>query len=627
MKKKLLICAMTIILAAGAMYGCSKDNNKKDNITEGEKGNQTQQDNVSENVNKNKFDIEVTYSDKEQLSITKNELNKYTNVIELDDKSVTITESGEYVLSGTINDGQIIVDIPESDDKVVTLILNGVDITCNNSAAFYVKNAKKVVLSLVEDTVNSFADNESYTYADVEKEEPNACIFSKDDLVISGNGSLCVTGNFNNGIYSKDDLTITGGKIIVEAVNNGIKGKDSIAVLDTDITINAGGDGLCTSNYEDEGKGFISIEDGTFNITSGEDGMQAETCMEIKNGSFNITTGDGGKVTSWNNNDKWGRNSATSEETVSKKAIKASVDVTISGGEFTINSEDDAIHTNNTINIDNGNFNIESGDDGIHGDEKITINNGEITISQCYEGIEAKNVVINDGKIHITATDDSFNAAGGNDGSSMNGRPGKNQFSAGIGSLEFNGGYIYANSNGDGLDANGTITVNGGYIIVDGPASAGNGALDFDGTFNMNNGFVLAVGYNGMSQMPTEANVNSVMIGLDSYMNAGDVFNIQSSDGESVITFAPVKSYNNIVLCTDILETGKEYILSVGGSVEGEAVDGVYSGKYTGGSVYEAFTITENISTVGNASSGMMPGGMPGGFPNNPGQKPGGGGR
>ena len=634
MKKKLLACAMIMLLVISLTYGCSKDNSKDNTIN----GNKTQQDIESDSVNKEKFDIEVTYSEKEKISVSKEDISNYSNIIELNDKDITITESGEYVLSGVIKDGQIIVDVPDSDDKVVTLILNGVDVTSNQSAPLYVKNAKKVVICLVEDTDNKFTDGTSYEYDDASKEEPNACIFSKDDLVIAGKGSIKVVGNFNNGIYSKDDLTITGGKIAVEAANNGIKGKDSIAILDADINVKAGKDGMSTSNYEDEGKGFITIENGTYNIVSGEDGIQAETCLEIKNGSFNITTGEGAKVTSWNNKDKWGKNTNSSQETISKKAIKASVDVTIKGGEFTINSEDDAIHTNNTLTIDNGKFDVKSGDDGIHGDEKVVINNGEIAINQCYEGVEATDVVVNEGNIHIKANDDGFNAAGGNDGSATNGRPGKNHFSGGTGTLEFNGGYIYVNSNGDGLDANGTITVNGGYILVDGPASAGNGALDFDKTFKMNNGFVLAVGYTGMSQMPTETSVNSVMIGLESYMNAGDIFSIQNSDGESVITFAPTKSYNNIVLCTSMLENNKEYTMSIGGSADGEAIDGIYSGQYTDGNVYETFTITENITTVGNVSSGMVPGGMQGGFPGdqmpedfpegfpeNPGQKPGGG--
>lgn len=659
MKKRLCGLVLVAMLSISTLYGCSsKDNNKNNsNFNDIFNNDKTEQNNSTNSNDLDKFDIEVTYSEKEKLSLTKNDLTKYSNIIELNDESVMIEESGEYVLNGKIDNGQIIVDVPDNDDKVVTLILNGVEIVSKDSAAIYVKNAKKVVLSLVEGTINSLADGETYTYADEEKEEPNACIFSKDDLVISGNGCLKVTGNFNNGIYSKDDLTITGGEILVESVNNGIKGKDSVAVLDANISVKAGGDGICASNNEDEGKGFISIENGSFNIISSQDGIQAETCLEIKNGSFDITTGEGANVTSWGNEDKWGKpefnfdnnfnpenfnpgefnpedfkngfngtNSKDSDNTVSIKAIKAGVDITISGGSFVINSEDDAIHTNSTITIDNGSFNIKSGDDGIHGDETVTINNGEILISQCYEGIEATDVKVNDGNIHITATDDGFNAAGGNDSSAVMGRPGMNMFGGGTGTLEYNGGYIYVNSSGDGLDSNGTITVNGGYIIVDGPASAGNGALDYDSSFKMNDGFLLAVGYSGMAQMPSEASINSVMIGLEEYISDGDVFNIQNSEGMNVITFEPAKSCNNIVLCTSLLETGKEYTISIGGSADGEKVDGVYNGKYTGGTIYETFTIKDTMSTVGNATGGMGgfgPGGMPGG--QIPGGKPDGG--
>ena len=78
---------------------------------------------------------------------------------------------------------RIIVDVPNSDDKVVTLILNDVNVKCSDSAAIYVKNAKKVVLSLVEGTTNTFTDGNNYSYEDEAKEEPSACIFSKDDLV------------------------------------------------------------------------------------------------------------------------------------------------------------------------------------------------------------------------------------------------------------------------------------------------------------------------------------------------------------------------------------------------------------------------------------------------------------
>lgn len=648
MRKKLLALSMISIMSASILFGCSDDSEGGKNSFFQNNNTDVSEDDNSETI-KEKFDIEITYSDKEKLSVTANDLGNYDNVITLNNESVTITESGEYVLEGTIEDGQIIVDVSDTDTKVVTLILNGVTVSSSNSAPIYVKNAEKVVLSLVEGTTNTFSDSDTYTYEDEAEEEPNACIFSKDDLVISGNGELVVNGNFNNGIYSKDDLTITSGKIKVNAVNNGIKGKDSIAVLDADIEVVAGGDGMCSSNATDEGKGFIVIEEGSFKIEATEDAIQAETCMEIKGGEFELTTGEGAKTTSWGNKDSWGKpgmnfgngfeneNSTTeSEDTVSKKAVKGGVYITISGGEFNINSEDDAIHTNGSMDINDGTFAIKSGDDGMHADNTLIIDKGEINITQCYEGIEATNITVNDGDIHIVSTDDGFNAAGGNDASAGMGRPGMNNFGGSTGTLTYNGGYIYVNASGDGLDSNGTISINGGYIIVDGPANGGNGAFDYSSSCDMTDGFLLAVGYSQMAQMPNDTTVNSVMIGFTSEIKAGELVNISDANGNPIITFSSAKSYNNMVLCTSLFKTNEEYTVSVGGNAEGEIVDGICSGSYEGGTVYETFEVTDTINTVGNATGGMggmggmggqMPGGqMPGGqMPGEGMQKPGGG--
>ena len=571
--------------------------------------------------NTEKFQIEVNYSEKEQLTVSESEVKNYKDVITLGSGDVNITESGEYVIEGTLKDGQIIVNVPDTDTKVVSLIFNGVNITCKDSAPVYVKSADKVVISLVKGTVNTLTDGTAYTYDDETEEEPNACIFSKDDLVISGEGTLNVNGNFNNGIASKDDLTITGGIINVKAVNNGIKGKDSIAIKTAKVTVDAGADGLKSDNATEEGKGFILIEDGTYKITSGEDAIQAETCLEIKGGTFDIVTGEGATTNSWGNQNDWGKpgnnwgqqSSSSSSTETSIKAIKAGCDITISGGLFTISSEDDAIHSNVTAHINGGTFNIKSGDDGIHADNTLTINGGDVTITQCYEGIEATYIVMNNGNVHVVSTDDGFNAAGGNDSSSMGNRPGMNPFSGGSGSLTINGGYVYVDASGDGLDANGTFEMSGGFVIVNGPANSGNGAFDYDAGCTVTGGFLIAVGASGMAQMPSSATINCVMVNLNQTVSAGTLMNISDSAGNTVLTFEATKSYNNIVLCTEALKTGETYTVSTGGTVTGDDKDGIYEGKYTGGTEQTTFTIE---STLTGNSGGGMGGNMGGGrFP------------
>ncbi len=98
--------------------------------------------------------------------------------------------------------------------------------------------------------------------------------------------------------------------------------------------------------------------------------------------------------------------------------------MTLSGGEFTINSTDDSIHSNGNITITGGSYTITSGDDGVHADSTLTIEDGSITVTKSYEGLEANDIIINGGTMYVTASDDGVNAAGGQDQSSQGGRPG-----------------------------------------------------------------------------------------------------------------------------------------------------------------------------------------------------------
>ncbi len=292
---------------------------------------------------------------------------------------VTISAAGIYQLSGTLTDGQIIVDSEDEED--ITLILAGVDITSQSSAPIYVISAEKVILTLAAGFENVITDSDNYVNLD-ENNEPNAAIFSKDDLTINGEGSLTVNANDNHGIASKDDLKITGGTIIVNAVNDGIKGKDSIAILDGVITINAGADGLQSTNESDPEEGYIAIAGGDLNIIAALDGIQAATDLEISGGEINIVSGGGSVNTSSNSGGIWGgMEGNTNKPEESAKGLKAVSNLTISGGTISIDSADDSIHANANVTIESGKMQMASGDDGIHADETITINGGEINLT------------------------------------------------------------------------------------------------------------------------------------------------------------------------------------------------------------------------------------------------------
>jgi len=137
--------------------------------------------------------------------------------------------------------------------------------TCSTSAPLYVRNADKVVITLAAGTENYLADGDSYLLED-DATEPDAALFSNDDLTINGTGSLTVEANFNDGIKSDDDLRVVSGSITVTAVNDGLKGRDAVMIKDGVITITAGGDGIQASNAEDAALGYMVIEGGTIVI-------------------------------------------------------------------------------------------------------------------------------------------------------------------------------------------------------------------------------------------------------------------------------------------------------------------------------------------------------------------------
>ena len=508
---------------------------------------------------------------------------------------VVITSAGAYNLEGTLNDGQVIVDTEDAED--VNLYLNGVNINCSTSAPIFIKKTEHAVIVLSAGSENSITDASTYVFDDPEEDEPDAALFSKSDLTIKGSGTLTVNANYNDAVKSKDGLDITGGTLKITSVDDGIIGKDYISIQDGYITVNAKGDGLKSTNDEDSEKGYITINNGVFNITSGADAIQAETNINIASGSFTLLSG-GGAGTYLGEDD-------------SAKGLKGGASVTVSGGVFTIDSADDAIHTNGNIVVDGGEFSIASGDDGFHADADVTINSGVIHITKSYEGIEGATITINGGNINIVSSDDGINAAGGADSSGLRagmGGPGGNPFQGGPDSfinsgdyhMYINGGAITINAEGDGLDSNGTIEMNGGVVIVNGPTGNGNGALDYVGSFTVNNGFLAAAGSSGMAEAPTsDSTQNAVLVKFASTMPAGTLLHIEDGFGNDLLTFAPAKTFQSLVYSSPDLILGSTYELYYGGSASGTQSNGLYEdASYTPGTKYTEFTINSTITTI-----------------------------
>lgn len=542
-----------------------------------------------------------------------------------DGTDIRITEGGTYVIDGTLNDGTIFVDVGQAD---VRLVFNGVDIHCEDNAPVNVASAGKTVVSLVPETENKISDGHSYKFEDNSTDEPDAAIFSKGDLVFNGTGLLTVEANYKDGIAGKDDVIFIEGTYRITAADDGIRGKDSLIIKNGTFVIEAGNDGLKSTNATDEGKGYIMIQNGTYTIAADHDGIQAETILQIDQGTFDITTGggskevsgvqdttkipEGGQSPSDNIHPEESSESVIEDESetqvettdqedssTSYKGIKAGTMITINGGTYTMDCQDDSIHSNGDITMNDGTYTLATGDDGVHADGLLTVENGTITITQSYEGLEGAQVTVNGGKIQITSSDDGINTAGGSDESEGRGPMGMDNFTVNKNNiLTINDGEIYVNASGDGLDSNGNIVQNGGAVFVDGPVNDGDGALDFNGTYSISGGILVAAGSSGMAQTPsTVEGGHCISMTYASRQDGGTEITIEDVNGDSVFSYTPSKDFTSLIIVSPNIKDGQSYTLKTGESPTME------------------FTVTGTMTTLAEDGAGMgMQGGGPGGM-------------
>ena len=217
-----------------------------------------------------------------------------------DSPSVTVNENGNiiinshgtYVISGTLNDGMI--EVNSVDAGVVELILENANITNNDGACIAFIKASEAVLTLKDGSVNTLTDGAKYAFPTPDADEPNAALYSKEDLTIQGTGSLTIDANYETAINSKDGLRITGGTFDITSDGHGIKGKDYLMISDGTFKINTIGDGIKSTNYESELVGYVDINGGTIEIYSEDEAVQAISAVNFNGGSLTINSMNNG---------------------------------------------------------------------------------------------------------------------------------------------------------------------------------------------------------------------------------------------------------------------------------------------------------------------------------------------
>lgn len=403
---------------------------------------------------------------------------KYTGY-EIDGTDVSITAAGTYVFSGDCDNGSITV---KKGVTGVTIVLNGLTLTNDDSAAITLNKTAEASLIAAAGTTNTVADTEGSS-------DENAAVKVKSGaaLAIGGTGTLTVDGNAKNGIKGAADAVITVAeiKLSINAADDGLSCDDELNITGGTLSITAGGDAVKaspdtgdTENPDTTSLGNVTISGGTLTLSAAEDGIQADGDLTISGGTFDVTA-NGGHTT------------ALTDDSASCKGFKAGGALTVTGGTLTVDSADDALHAGTDVTISGGTLTLATGDDGVHADNDLVIgtkgvsstSTPRINITASYEGLEGTTVTVYSGDIDVAASDDGVNAAS----STLGERSDKY-------AISIAGGDLYIDAGSDGLDSNNDINITGGKVEVYGADAMMDAAIDYDGTFTLSGGTLFGAG-------------------------------------------------------------------------------------------------------------------------------------
>lgn len=398
---------------------------------------------------------------------------------EIDGTDVSITAAGTYVFSGDCDNGSITV---KKGVTGVTIVLNGLTLTNDDSAAITLNKTAEASLIAAAGTTNTVADTEGLS-------DENAAVKVKSGaaLAIGGTGTLTVDGNAKNGIKGAADAVITVAevKLNINAVNDGLSCDDELTIAGGTLHITAGGDAVKaspdtgdTENPDTTSLGNVTISGGTLTLNATEDGIQADGDLTISGGTFHVKT-NGGHTTT------------LTDDSASCKGFKAGGALTVTGGTLTVDSADDALHANTDVTISGGTLTLATGDDGVHADNDLVIgtkgasstSTPRINITASYEGLEGTTVNVYSGDIDVVASDDGVNAANSTLGEHSDKY-----------AISIAGGDLYIDAGSDGLDSNNDINITGGKVEVYGADAMMDAAIDYDGTFTLSGGTLFGAG-------------------------------------------------------------------------------------------------------------------------------------
>ena len=539
------------------------------------------------------------------------------------DGNVVIAEAGRYVLSGSLEDGSIIVDAHDS--SKVWILLDGVEINCSDDACIQVDQADKVFLTLAEGSQNILTSGSDYSDTSL-SDGTDGAIFAHDDLTINGSGSLTVTAQYSHGISANDDLVITGGNITISAVEDAIHVNDSIRIKDAAITVTAGDDGLLTSNEVENG--YLYIESGTLDITASGDGIHTTGDITAAGGEINISAGDDGI----HSDASVFVQSGTILISNCYEGIEALI-IDVSGGDVSINCEDDGFNANGgSSDVFGGGGQMGGGQNdgtfghgGMHGSGMDDGMTGEMPTPPDMGGEGMSGEM-------PTPPDMSGESMSGEmpAGQETDAASGSEQTSADTEDVEtyiaISGGTVRivneVGQDSDGLDSNGDIKISGGTIYISLFGTGSNCAVDYasesGGVAEITGGTIIACGASSMAEgFDSTSTQASILYNTSTVAEAGTTLTVTDADGSVLLSWEVPCSFSSALISCPEMKVGGTYTVSAGGTSEEITLEGVSAtyGETQGG------MNGGDMGQGGMRGGGMGQGGMHGGGMKLDGQK------
>ncbi len=500
------------------------------------------------------FQAQTSYDESQasQITLTDQTATVTGQGASFSDQTLTITQAGTYVLTGSGKNIKLVVEAADTDQ--VHLVFQNLTLE-REGTLLQVNKAQEVVISLAEGSQNALTESQAS-----DDEEVKATIHSQVPLTLNGTGNLTLTALTKNALEVEDDLKLLGGTYTVKAANHGFKAEGALAIEAATLTIEAGKDGLHAEHDEMIERANISLNPTQLSIAATEDGVDAGNELTIKGGTITVSQ---------------------SEEGLEARVIRQL------GGDVTIKSSDDGV-------------NASAGSSNKTSDTSATSKTSETsTTSNTADTSSSASQATSDSATATTsasqATADS--AAGSKadqdnkdknatppsppagqappQGSQppQNGQgpggmpPGGQEESDPSLQIILEGGTLTIDAEGDGIDSNGTVTISGGSLVVNGSVQGGNGPLDAAGDITITGGTVWALGTSdmlqGFAQGSTQASITANIAGT-----AGQTLIILDANGKEVARQTASKDFQAVIMSSADLVDGQTYTIQVEGTTQ-----------------------------------------------------------